>query len=167
MSAIGAVELAGARAAPPIPREGLLAHVQAVAAEHDVVLQVVDADAVYGPEHLLQAVRLAWRAHQRGDGIASDRGAEIALYASGERQIQRALAVVGVPDPVERVALVAVGAAAAAALGTLLARAGLRRDDTLLAPKPEALARLGIRPTPGADPIDLVLERAALVDALK
>ena len=61
-----------------------------VAAAHDVTVQAFDARYVVSRRHLERAVELADRERARGEAIARDRGVEIALYAAGRRQIDRA-----------------------------------------------------------------------------
>ncbi|MFO7925062.1 MAG: KEOPS complex subunit Cgi121 [Halobacteriota archaeon] len=59
--------------------------------EHNVTVQAFDARCVVSRRHLDRAVEIADRERDRGDGIARDRAVEIALYAAGRRQIDRAL----------------------------------------------------------------------------
>lgn len=61
-----------------------------IAAAHDVTVQAFDARYVVSRRHLERAVDLADRERDRGEAIARDRGVEIALYAAGRRQIDRA-----------------------------------------------------------------------------
>jgi KEOPS complex subunit Cgi121 len=58
---------------------------------HDVTVQAFDARYVVSRRHLERALEVADRERARGAGIARDRGIEIALYAAGRRQIDRAM----------------------------------------------------------------------------
>ena len=70
--------------------DAFLERTDEVAAAHDVTVQAFDARYVVSRRHLERAVELADRERDRGEAIARDRGIEIALYAAGRRQIDRA-----------------------------------------------------------------------------
>ncbi|CCQ38042.1 KEOPS complex subunit Cgi121 [Natronomonas moolapensis 8.8.11] len=61
-----------------------------IATAHDATVQAFDARYVVSRRHIARAVELADRERARGEAIARDRGVEIALYAAGRRQIDRA-----------------------------------------------------------------------------
>ena len=119
----GIAEIGGDRFADV---DAFLERTDEVAAAHDVTVQAFDARYVVSHRHLERAVELADRERARGEAIARDRGVEIALYAAGRRQIDRAFemgissgetpTVVLVDGPGEE-------AAAAAAIEGLLAPA--------------------------------------------
>lgn len=110
-----------------------------IAAAHDVTVQTFDANYVVSRRHLERAVEVADRERGRGVGIARDRGVEIALYAAGRRQIDRALEMGLSPGEMPVVVLVdgpGEEAAAAEAVGELLAPAstlGEYDEDTVRA----------------------------------
>ncbi|MCK5661649.1 MAG: hypothetical protein KAH86_09825, partial [Methanosarcinales archaeon] len=56
-----------------------------------VTIQALDADFVAGAEHILFAAEKAIRSWESDKPIANDLGMEILLYASGKRQINKAL----------------------------------------------------------------------------
>ena len=62
-----------------------------VSEAYDVTVQAFDARYVVSRRHLERAIEIADRERERGDGIVRDRGVEIALYAAGRRQIDRAM----------------------------------------------------------------------------
>ncbi|WP_181692143.1 KEOPS complex subunit Cgi121 [Natronomonas sp. LN261] len=70
--------------------EAFLERTGEIAATHGVTVQAFDARYVLSRRHLERAVEFADRARARGQAIARDRGVEIALYAAGRRQIDRA-----------------------------------------------------------------------------
>jgi len=69
------------------------------------IVQALDADKVVSKKHLLFATEKAISAFKQRRNIAKDAGMEILRYASGERQIDRALNM-GVSDRTERIALI-------------------------------------------------------------
>jgi len=58
-------------------------------------LQLLNADAIAGYDHILNAVIHAINAFERGENIAKDLGLEICLRASLQRQISKALTIMG------------------------------------------------------------------------
>ncbi|MFW6321681.1 MAG: KEOPS complex subunit Cgi121 [Halohasta sp.] len=85
-------------------------------------IQLFDADYVAGEQHLQRATEVAMRAVDRGMTIAREPAVEILLYASGRRQINRALEM-GVSEGSQAVVGVVTGGdetAAAAAVEALL-----------------------------------------------
>jgi len=106
--------------------DAFLERTSEVAAAHDVTVQAFDARYVVSRRHLERAVELADRERGRGEAIARDRGVEIALYAAGRRQIDRAFEMGVSPGETPTVVLVdgpGEEAAAAAAVADLLAPA--------------------------------------------
>ena len=63
---------------------------------YDMVIQVVNADFVYGKDHLFSAVEHAMRSFKNQMNSLNSLSLEILLYASGERQIQKAIEKIGV-----------------------------------------------------------------------
>jgi KEOPS complex subunit Cgi121 len=87
---------------------GFLHALNDIAAEYDITVQAIDASKTAGNEHILAAAEKAIRAVQHRDSISDDLGMEILLYASGNRQIKRALSM-GVRTGENEIVLVAVG----------------------------------------------------------
>jgi KEOPS complex subunit Cgi121 len=81
-----------------------------LAASHDCTLQVLDADMVVNERHLVLAAENALEAFRGRRNVALDLGVEILRCASGQRQIERAMAM-GISDSTKRVAIVAVAEA--------------------------------------------------------
>ncbi len=86
-------------------RAELISALKGLASRHGCVIQALDADKVVSEEHLLFAANKALQAFSKGRNIAKDLGMEILRYASGERQIERALSI-GISSSTSRVALV-------------------------------------------------------------
>lgn len=123
----------------------------------------LDADMVCGRDHLCSAAMHALRAFGRGDNISSTLAVETVLFASGERQISKALKKVGLRAGAERVALVLFDVADATAV---LSSLDLVRDDAVIAPSREKARRFGItdaelEAVPPGKYQELVLERVA------
>jgi KEOPS complex subunit Cgi121 len=89
-------------------RDRMLLFLRELEAKHGCAIQAIDADFVVSREHLISAARKALSAFGEGRNVAKNQGLEILRYASGERQIGRALAI-GVSPTTRRIALVMVG----------------------------------------------------------
>jgi KEOPS complex subunit Cgi121 len=86
-------------------RVELISALKGFQASHGCVIQALDADKVVCERHLLLAAEKALQAFSKGRNIAKDLGVEILRYASGERQIERALSI-GLSSSTKRIALV-------------------------------------------------------------
>lgn len=64
-----------------------------IRAEYDVTIQAFDARKIAGRRHIEVAVDRAIRSMDRGENISKDLGMEILLYASGRRNINRAIEI--------------------------------------------------------------------------
>jgi KEOPS complex subunit Cgi121 len=123
----------------------------------------LDADMICGRDHLYSAAMHALRAFGRGDNVASTLAVETVLFASGERQISKALKKVSLHPGDERVALVFFEVDDVPAV---LKALDLVRDDGVLAPSREKAVRFGIteaelEAVPPSKYQELVLERVA------
>ncbi|RLG30930.1 hypothetical protein DRO03_02835 [Methanosarcinales archaeon] len=87
---------------------GFLHALNDIAAGCGITVQAIDASKTAGNEHILAATEKAIRTSQRHDSISDDLGMEILLYASGNRQIKKALSM-GVRTGRNEIVLVAVG----------------------------------------------------------
>ncbi|MDI6889197.1 MAG: KEOPS complex subunit Cgi121 [Methanocellales archaeon] len=143
-----------------------------VARRHNVTVQALDADKIAGVEHLRFAVEKAMRSMSLGRNISKDLGMEILLYASGRRQINKALQL-GISPGKSNVAIAIVGDGAERATREMR---GLVQDAPVLnyneSKKDVILKTFDITDAEieavGEDKIPkLVLERVALLDVLK
>ena len=98
------IRLLFGRPAIPDKRE-LISAIRDLQLQSGCIVQALDADKVVSKRHLLYATEKALSAFSQKRNIAKDAGMEIMRYASGERQIERALCI-GVSDKTERIALV-------------------------------------------------------------
>jgi len=157
--------------------DSFLDDLTAIGDEHGCAVQAFDADLVVGESHLRAAVERADRAFDRGENVARDPAVEILLYATGRRQINRALRM-GVDEGDAPVAVAVRGLdgagdedAAADAVRGLLAST----DPD--AASPERIDREAVREffdvseselaATDATLADLVRERVALLDVEK
>ena len=85
-----------------------LSLLKTIAHKYGVTIQAMAAGKIADEEHIRSAVKKAIRAMQGKRGITSDLGLEILLYASGKRQIERALEI-GVSRGEKKVVIIVVG----------------------------------------------------------
>jgi KEOPS complex subunit Cgi121 len=83
----------------------LLSALRDLQSSHGCIVQALDADKVVSERHITLAAEKAFAAISQGRNIAKDPGMEIMRYASGERQIEKALAM-GIRDSTERMVLI-------------------------------------------------------------
>ncbi len=161
----GGIDVAGVATRLRDPKAALR-EVQAYARSRGGWAQLLDAGRILGKDHILSAFEHARRAFAQGTNSTESLEMELLLYASGERQISRAIAVAGVRAR-RPFALVCGGLRAA----EVIRRAGWRRDDGVLGPSPAKLRSIGVSGaearSAGSRAADLVLERVARVDLLK
>ncbi len=69
-------------------------------------VQAVRADLIAGPEHLIFAVENAMRAFRQGYNKSRSLAMEILLYASCQRQISKAIEMLGINTGIDQVAVV-------------------------------------------------------------
>lgn len=74
----------------------------------ECTLQLLNAEGIAGYEHILHAAVHAIKAFERGENIAKDLGLEICLRASAQRQISKALDILGINEGTMNICAVAV-----------------------------------------------------------
>jgi KEOPS complex subunit Cgi121 len=94
------------------------------------VIQLMDAEGIAGSEHAIHATIHAIKAFSRKENISKDIGLEICVRASGQRQISRAINILGIKNGDLNVCAVAVGCAedVMSDIGNLIGK----RDDNVL-----------------------------------
>ncbi len=130
---------------------------------------LLDADIVCGKDHLLSAANHAIRAFERGDNASDSLPVETLLYASGERQISKAMKKIGIRPGLNRVAIVLFDSEG---VDKILSDMHMTRDDDVLDPSVEKALKFGIshdeiKAVPVDMIEDLVLERVAFVGMQK
>src|SRR3990170_7310919 len=88
--------------------EEFLQNLKKIGKENNITIAALDADKLAGEEHVRFAVEKAIRSFKSRKNIANDLAKEIMLYASGSRQITKAVKL-GIHKGQNKVALVAVG----------------------------------------------------------
>ncbi|UCF12362.1 MAG: hypothetical protein JSW06_10050 [Thermoplasmatales archaeon] len=146
--------------------------------EYKIVIQVINADVVYGKNHLISASQHAMRAFKQKENSTNSLAMEILLYASGERQIQRAIQKVGIKKGNVNIALVFVdefqenGKVSDTIVGKILENFKLTREDKVLEGDIKTLRKFGITKqelmtVPKNKHRNLILEKVAMVDVIK
>ena len=62
------------------------------------IIQLLNADAVVSPNHIIHGVNQAFLAFDRGENLANDISVEIVLRCSAQRQISKAFKILGLHD---------------------------------------------------------------------
>lgn len=133
--------------------------------EYGCVILALDAEKVVGERHAAFAANKALRAFAERRNVAKNVGVEILRYASGQRQIERALSM-GISEATSRVALMVVENGTTPELSSVFEADGQGPSWNEEAVKEafeigdEEIEAVGQEKIP-----DLVLERVALVDA--
>ncbi|OPX76965.1 MAG: Kinase binding protein CGI-121 [Methanosaeta sp. PtaB.Bin039] len=131
------------------------------------LIQAFDASLVVSADHLWYAAQKAMQAMSQGRNVARDLGIEILRYASGQRQIGKALQM-GITQETERVAVVAVGDIEEELLAGLVEQDG--RDISFDRGRVMAyfeISDIELEAAGNERIADLVLERVALVNAYR
>ncbi len=149
--------------------ESFLDKIKKISKEKNITIQALDADKLAGEEHIRFAVEKAMNSFKTGTNIANDLAKEIMLYASGTRQISKAMRL-GIHKGKNNIALVAVGEESdLSEFSEIMPKRVLEYNES----KKEAIMRaFNITEeeieAAGEDKIpELVLERVALVDVIK
>ena len=72
------------------------------------IIQLMNADAIAGKEHLEQGVIHAMNAFKRGENLAKDLGIEILIRTSAQRQISKAFDILGLKEGKMNIAVVLI-----------------------------------------------------------
>jgi len=98
-------------------------------------IQVLDASFVAGEKHLLFTVLNALNAFEQGHNISESLEVEVLLYASGQRQIRKAIERLGLKPATSEIAVVVIAATKDAVKGIEAKVAGIvpgKREDKVL-----------------------------------
>ena len=99
---------------------------------HKHTLQLLNADAIAGYEHILNAAIHALNAFERGENIANDLGLEICLRASLQRQISKAITIMGLKEGYMNICAISINCDKKI-MDNLEQILG-KRDDTVISP---------------------------------
>ena len=151
----------------------LIEQVVSFAQEKNIVIQALNADMIYGVNHLISSVDHAKRAMRHNSNTTNSLSMEILLYASGERQLKLAIPKMGIKQGKSNVAFVfADGKISDELVNDLLKKLSLTQDDKVLEGDINTLKKFGINKkamaTVSKDRYgDLILEKVAMVDIIK
>jgi KEOPS complex subunit Cgi121 len=158
---------------PVLPsRNEFISALRSIQEQSGCIIQAMDADKIVSERHLIFAAEKAERAFSEGRNIATDPGMEILRYASGERQIERALSL-GLSDSTERVAIIILPKLNGCMPDESQLSRLVETDDMGCSFKAEAVKKTfnisdeELWAAGDARIPDLVLERVALVDAYR
>lgn len=115
------------------------------AAPQDVEFQLFDADLVATWQHLYFAVLNALMAFRTGHNVSKSVAVEVALFASAQRQIKKAIDLVGVKKETVNVAVVVVSGkahSAKAAVAAISNCVGAEPDEAVLELSKQKLQRI-------------------------
>lgn len=153
--------------------DNFLKEIESFAKDHNIVIQVFDADMIFGKNHLISSVNHAVRSIDRKTNTTNSLEMEILLYSSGERQLKLAIPKIGMKDGETRVAFVFVGDKVPKQLiDDFLSLFSLSQDDKVLEGDENTLKKFGLKEdeikTVTKDKYgDLILEKVAMVDIIK
>ena len=159
--------------------DSFLKQVISFAQKLQVIIQVFDADMIFGKAHLISSVEHATRAMERKTNTTNSLDKEILLYASGERQIKLAIPKMGIKKGNGNIAFVFVNDVKARdselsdhLVDEVLESFSLVRDDSVLEGDMDTLRKFGIKENEiktvtKAKYGHLILEKVAVVDIIK
>jgi KEOPS complex subunit Cgi121 len=145
----------------------------------ELMIQLFNADFIYGKDHLISAFDHAKRASDQDRMIADSLAMETLLYASGEYQIKNALAKLGIKSDSKNLAFIVSGELSdpkkfITEFFTKLDSEGilLEHEDSVLHGDHNTLNNFGISAeelaaVPEERWLELVLEKVALLDIQK
>ena len=159
-----------------------LKKIENVSTEHNIVIQIFNAETIYDEIHLRSAAEHAIRSFIQKTNTTNTLAMETVLYASGERQIQKAIKKIGVKKTANSHAFLfigeiqeigdASGKISKQFIQEVLTTLDLTRKDEVLKGDIDTLHRFGISDkelisVPEEHYGDLILEKIALVDIIK
>ena len=159
--------------------DSFLKQVISFAQKHHVIIQVFDANMIFGKVHLISSVEHAIRAMRRKTNTTNSLDKEILLYASGERQIKLSIPKMGIKKGNGNIAFVFVSDVKTGdrelsdnLVGEVLESFSLVRDDSVLEGDMDTLRKFGIneneiKTVAKAKYGHLILEKVAIVDIIK
>ena len=146
--------------------------------KYDLIIQVFNADMIYGKIHLLSSVEHAIRAMKNNTMTTNSIDKEIILYAAGERQLKIAIPKMGVKKGNCKIVFIflKIDSNDSKDLNELVKQFinefKIKQDDSLINGSKKVLSNHGIteieiETIPDENYCDLILEKIALVDIIK
>ncbi len=139
--------------------------------ENSLIGQIFDADLVFGEEHLIVAYEHAKRAFEERRNICKTIEMEMLLYASGRRQINEAISLIGAKKE-GNYAFFVHGKIEREKLIDFISQLNLEIDQSVIDFRMEKLNKFGISEkeiiaTDEKFHKDLIFEKIALLDVIK
>ena len=152
-----------------------LEKVRVFSEENNVILQVFDADVIYGKKHLISALFHAKRAFEENKNTTNTLEMEILLYAAGERQLKLAIPKIGFKEGEVNIASLFYNENdmdLELIVEKFLKKFDLKKDNKVLKGDINTLKKFKISDseikTVSEDKFgDLILEKIAMVDIIK
>ena len=144
----------------------------------DCIVQAFNGEMIFGRLHLLSSIEHTLRAKEQGRLISHSLSMELLLYASGERQLKRAIPKIGIDTGINSVVVVIITKKTdkkdikKKIKDLLISSYCFKEDPRVLEPSLHALQRYGITKKeltsiPPDQYHHLVLEKVAMVDIIK
>ena len=155
--------------------DGFLKNIREYSEENKIIIQVFNADFIFGEKHLISAFEHAKRAMERKTNTTNSLEMEILLYAAGERQLKKAIPKIGVKKGVNNLAFILIDTTEKKLdqiAKQFIKQFSLRREDKVLEGNKNTLKKFGLTEkeintvTKNKYP-DLILEKIAMVDIMK
>jgi KEOPS complex subunit Cgi121 len=156
--------------------DGFLKKVSQFVEKNDILIQIFDAELIFGKNHLISAYEHAKRAMDRKSNTTNSIEMETLLYSSGERQLKLAIPKMGVKKGNVSIALIFISRSQSKfsdkLVSKFLAELSLKREDKDLEGNEDKLKKFGISKnemkTVSREKYgDLILEKVAMVDIIK
>ncbi|KAA0004044.1 MAG: hypothetical protein FE048_00260 [Thermoplasmata archaeon] len=160
-------------------KEHIMEKMNELRSKDKIACQLMDAELIYGREHLIAAINHAVRAFLYKTNSCNSLDMEILLYASGKRQIKDAIEHMGIKEKGSFVLLLVgetplpnYNGKIKKGIENFLKNFGLKRDDSVIEGSVDVLKNFGIseKEIKTVDTSmygDLILEKVAMVDVIK
>jgi len=155
--------------------DNFLKYISNFAQKNNLLIQVFDADMIFGEIHIFSAFKHAQRAVKRKTNTTNSLEMEIILYASGERQLKLAIPKMGIKKGIVNIAFILISKKNQITnkiIDELLDSTCLNKDDQVLFGNINTLKNFGVNEheintvtKPKYE--DLILEKVAMVDVIK
>jgi KEOPS complex subunit Cgi121 len=142
--------------------------IKAFESKHDIKMQAMNAELIFGKDHLSSAKEHAIRAFERNENACDTLPMEVMLYASGEVQIKTVLKKMGLKTGTKGIVIIFDGDADK---NRMLEALNLKEDEKVIEPDLSKISDFGIKgrisKMDTTEAVNLVLEKVALVDLYK
>lgn len=157
--------------------EDFMSEVNHFAQIHDVHIQVLNAEMVYGTLHIKSAISHAIRSYEEQRMATQSLAMEVLLYASGERQLTRAIPKMGVNEGKQSIIVIFLSDCQTdkdfdRLIKVFTKQFKMKKDDSVLTGSLDTLKQWDVSEavisslSPGQYE-DVILEKVAFVDIIK